>query len=92
MRKHVNSCIDTAEPTTISPTQPKTPKAKLVAPASTTNAFSLLMSGRKEVDAWKIAEMDHAKAGTDAAKQRSQGGRRKAPFYKVNICFIMIRV
>lgn len=39
------------------------------------NAFSVLMSGHKENEAWKEA--------TEAEESAFKGGRRKAPFYKV---------
>ncbi|KZV96408.1 DRMBL-domain-containing protein [Exidia glandulosa HHB12029] len=39
------------------------------------NAFSMLMSGHKENEAWKEA--------TEAEESSFKGGRRKAPFYKV---------
>lgn len=41
------------------------------------NAFSILMSSRKETEAWKEASIGK----TSGPKQGS--GRRKAPFYKV---------
>ncbi|KAG8881445.1 hypothetical protein FRB97_009571 [Tulasnella sp. 331] len=47
------------------------------------NAFSLLMSSRKENEAWKAAEVDLAKHDSIIGKARRAEGRRKAPFYKV---------
>ncbi|KAG8966809.1 hypothetical protein FRC03_011332 [Tulasnella sp. 419] len=53
-------------------------------PSSTkANAFSLLMSGRKEDDAWKAAEFEQANHNSILSKERRKGDRRKAPFYKV---------
>jgi DNA cross-link repair 1A protein len=46
------------------------------------NAFSMLMTGHKENQAWK--EADAAEDRTFRADiRRGESGRRKAPFYKV---------
>ncbi|KAI9638791.1 DNA repair metallo-beta-lactamase-domain-containing protein [Dioszegia hungarica] len=91
--KHINSCLDTSsksnsksKPTSrpissfnaftprpsASPSPPPDPKA-----GAGPNAFSVLMSGHKEREQWKDAEIDLSRNGTRIA------GRRKAPFYKV---------
>lgn len=41
------------------------------------NAFKVLMSGNKEDEEWKVAEIDLRRDGKRSV------GRRKAPFYKV---------
>ncbi|ODO05581.1 hypothetical protein I350_04638 [Cryptococcus amylolentus CBS 6273] len=46
-------------------------------PTKGPNAFSLLMSGHKEREQWKVAEDDLRRDGKRVV------GRRKAPFYKV---------
>ena len=43
------------------------------------NAFSILMSSVKESEAWKEASVDNMTSGPP----QTDGGRRKAPFYKV---------
>ncbi|WVQ78981.1 hypothetical protein IAT38_001073 [Cryptococcus sp. DSM 104549] len=54
------------------PSLPTTPKVQ-----GGPNAFSVLMSGHKERDQWKDAEIDLKRDGKRTV------GRRKAPFYKV---------
>lgn len=46
-------------------------------PTKGPNAFSVLMSGHKEKEQWKDAEIDLRRDG------KRTFGRRKAPFYKV---------
>ncbi|KAG8899668.1 hypothetical protein FRB99_006511, partial [Tulasnella sp. 403] len=90
--EHVNACLDTS--TAVEPSEsdnrflaPITSFQRHHTPVSHTpkrpDAFALLMSGRKENDAWKAAEEDFAKPG--ATMGRKAEGRRKAPFYKVGI-------
>lgn len=43
------------------------------------NAFKVLMSGNKEDEEWKVAEIDLKRDGKRSV------GRRKAPFYKVRM-------
>lgn len=43
------------------------------------NAFKVLMSGNKEDEEWKVAEIDLKRDGKRSV------GRRKAPFYKVSL-------
>lgn len=44
------------------------------------NAFSVLMSSHKENEAWKEASIVEDR---DFRPTKANGGRRKAPFYKV---------
>jgi hypothetical protein len=48
--------------------------------SSSGNAFSVLMSSFKENEVWREASMAERKT---SLPQKSNGGRRKAPFYKV---------
>jgi DNA cross-link repair 1A protein len=50
------------------------------------NAFSVLMSGHKEKEQWKDAEIDLKRDGKRFA------GRRKAPFYKVSRGRVMVPI
>lgn len=47
---------------------------------SNDNVFSVLMSSHKENEAWKEATVPEKR---DLRLDKSNGGRRKAPFYKV---------
>ncbi|ODN95276.1 DNA cross-link repair 1A protein [Cryptococcus wingfieldii CBS 7118] len=58
-------------------TPPAEPSPPPPPPTKGPNAFSLLMSGHKEREQWKVAEDDLRRDGTRVV------GRRKAPFYKV---------
>jgi DNA cross-link repair 1A protein len=49
--------------------------------ASVSNAFSVLMSSRKENEAWKEASIIEEQSFRPT--KGNNGGRRKAPFYKV---------
>ncbi|KAF5383774.1 hypothetical protein D9615_003561 [Tricholomella constricta] len=49
-------------------------------PGTDGNAFSVLMSSRKENEAWKEASVAEDR---DFRPNKGNGGRRKAPFYKV---------
>ncbi|TYJ58930.1 hypothetical protein B9479_000364 [Cryptococcus floricola] len=58
-------------------TPPAEPSPPPPPPTKGPNAFSLLMSGHKEREQWKVAEDDLRRDGKRVV------GRRKAPFYKV---------
>ncbi|WVQ75584.1 hypothetical protein IAR50_005211 [Cryptococcus sp. DSM 104548] len=58
-------------------TPPAEPSPPSPPPTKGPNAFSLLMSGHKEREQWKVAEDDLRRDG------KRVYGRRKAPFYKV---------
>ncbi|OCF43848.1 DNA cross-link repair 1A protein [Kwoniella heveanensis CBS 569] len=83
---HINSCLDTslsskrkARPisayASFSPAPSPSPEPEQ--PTKGPNAFSVLMSGHKEKEQWKDAEIDLKRDG------KRTFGRRKAPFYKV---------
>ncbi|KAG8898372.1 hypothetical protein FRC00_002897, partial [Tulasnella sp. 408] len=94
LSEHVNACLD-SPPTSKRPLTPRQGSSSRVPPQSSSkpppsepsgrgpNAFSLLMSSRKENEAWKLAEVDLAKPDSAIGKARRSEGRRKAPFYKV---------
>ena len=67
IQSHVNDCCDSAQVS----------KCEELADA---NAFSVLMSSRKANDAWEEAEMADDRSFRPT---KANGGRRKAPFYKV---------
>ncbi|KAG8984662.1 hypothetical protein FRB93_006392 [Tulasnella sp. JGI-2019a] len=96
--RHVNKCLDSSDSKSApSSTIKASGMSKPLGPLSSfqhrhttpfarqpPNAFSLLMSSRKENEAWKAAEVDLAKHDSVVGKaRRAEGGRRKAPFYKV---------
>ncbi|KAG9045650.1 hypothetical protein FS837_005927 [Tulasnella sp. UAMH 9824] len=94
LSKHVNACLDSPptrkpQPIPRQDTSSRVPsKSSSKPPLSESsnrgpNAFSLLMSSRKENEAWKLAEVDLAKPDSAIGKARRSEGRRKAPFYKV---------
>ncbi|KAH9024591.1 DNA repair metallo-beta-lactamase-domain-containing protein [Lactarius hengduanensis] len=87
IQSHINDCCDSSSHSApepgplVSPHNPSTapPQSKCEEPADC-NAFSVLMSSRKENEAWKEADM----AGDRSFRPtKANGGRRKAPFYKV---------
>ncbi|KAG8949964.1 hypothetical protein FRC04_008043 [Tulasnella sp. 424] len=94
LSEHVNSCLD-SPPISKQSLTPRQDISSCVPPQSSSkptpsnsssrgpNAFSLLMSSRKENEAWKLAEVDLAKPDSVVGKARRSEGRRKAPFYKV---------
>ncbi|ORX37648.1 DNA repair metallo-beta-lactamase-domain-containing protein [Kockovaella imperatae] len=84
---HINTCLDSTSKgprirpiTSINhmfspaPSSPSPPPEEV---ARGPNAFSVLMSGHKEKEEWKDAEVDLKRDG------KRFFGRRKAPFYKV---------
>ncbi|WWC92862.1 uncharacterized protein L201_007823 [Kwoniella dendrophila CBS 6074] len=88
-QQHMNTCLDASSSSTRSSkkarpissyasfsTEP-TPSPEPEQPTKGPNAFSVLMSGHKERDQWKVAEADLKRDGKRFI------GRRKAPFYKV---------
>jgi hypothetical protein len=93
---HVNMCIDslTEETSTNTSSQPApsstssptkftiTNRLPLSTPSPTkgTNAFSVLMSSFKQKEAWKEAAVAEDRSFRPT---KANGGRRKAPFYKV---------
>ncbi|KAG8979565.1 hypothetical protein FRB90_008072, partial [Tulasnella sp. 427] len=94
LSSHVNSCLDSPAATKqpLAPRQDtsfRAPPQSFNKPSGSgqssrgPNAFSLLMSNRKENEAWKLAEVDLAKPDSAVGKARRSEGRRKAPFYKV---------
>jgi hypothetical protein len=87
--KHVNDCIDASaseqcksEPDTEAATPAFQSTEK---PRSTiSNLFNVLMSGHKETQAWREAASVENKSFRPT---KANGGRRKAPFYKVTNIF-----
>lgn len=93
-QKHVNFCLDLTDDTPIvkpEPTKvelkdllpPQASSSKIGLKSVTTimdNAFSFIMSSHTDRSAWKEAD-DHEDRSFKATK--ANGGRRKAPFYKV---------
>jgi hypothetical protein len=87
MQSHITTCCDsfsTAAPSPIplflpenSPTPPPPSEGK---GSVGRNAYSILMSSNKENDAWKEAETVEDRGFRPT---KANGGRRKAPFYKV---------
>ena len=90
VQHHINTCLDTPTPSTINKSRrpitsmshtfspaPSSPSPPLGTHTSGPNAFSVLMSGHKENEQWKDAEVDLKRDG------KRFFGRRKAPFYKV---------
>ncbi|KAF5361748.1 hypothetical protein D9756_002257 [Leucocoprinus leucothites] len=84
IQAHINHCLDSStsgnshRPSTNSePSTTSKPSAKI---STGNNAFSVLMSSFKENEAWKEATSVEDKSFKPV---KSNGGRRKAPFYKV---------
>ncbi|KAI0686681.1 DNA repair metallo-beta-lactamase-domain-containing protein [Cytidiella melzeri] len=99
IQDHVNACIDEASTTTTTlasdspepkPLRPlSAPKSPSVAPqkpdaplqsSKDSGAFSVLMTSYKENEAWKEAAVAEDR---NFRPTKANGGRRKAPFYKV---------
>jgi len=87
MQPHINTCCDSLSPRAHSPTLPLSPHNASTPPPPSgskasvgSNAFSILMSSHKENNAWKEAE---AVEDRSFRATKANGGRRKAPFYKV---------
>ena len=87
MQSHIITCCDSFSATAPSPTPPLSPhNSPAPLPPSKGkgsaggNAFSVLMSSHKENNAWKEAE---AVEDRSFRPTKANGGRRKAPFYKV---------
>ena len=87
---HVNTCLDEGSQLqdVSSKTAPSSKRLSPLLPSKIANAFSILMSGHKESEAWKEAEIDAAKAGSNLDAERRKkatrsSGRRLAPFFKV---------
>src|SRR6266852_7029924 len=87
MQSHITTCYDSFPTTAPSPTPLLSPHNSPTPPLPSKgkgsvggNAFSILMSSRKENDAWKEAE---AVEDRSFRPTKANGGRRKAPFYKV---------
>lgn len=85
MQSHITTCSDSVSTTAplpaLSPHNSATPPLLSEGKGlKSCNAFSILMSSHKENNAWKEAENveDRSFRATKA-----NGGRRKAPFYKV---------
>lgn len=82
IQSHINDCCDSISTPSSRPhlsphnstTTPRQPKCEEL---TDSNAFSVLMSSRKANDAWEEAEMDEGRP------TKANGGRRKAPFFKV---------
>jgi hypothetical protein len=87
MQSHINSCYDSFALPPHSPTallsthnSPPPPAQLKTEESVACDAFSILMSSRKENNAWKEAE---AAEDRGFRPTKATGGRRKAPFYKV---------
>ncbi|KAI6164690.1 DNA cross-link repair protein pso2/snm1 [Pisolithus thermaeus] len=83
LQYHVNECLDLTIPSNDSfqqsnPNQAQSSSEKHVNQRSYNDAFSLLMTSCKDIDAWN--EVDTTE---NTHKLPGQGGRRRAPFYKV---------
>jgi hypothetical protein len=84
--QHVNECLDKSSKENVDAKKPQTSSRTAASAPRSSNVFSVLMSSHKENEAWKeatIAEDKNFKA------TKANGGRRKAPFYKVH-CSILI--
>lgn len=87
MEDHINRCLD-ATTTPLSDLKPpnytNAVNPRLCSSGSSSkangNAFNLLMSSNKESDAWKEASIVEDR---NFRQTKENGGRRKAPFYKV---------
>ena len=87
MQSHINTCCNSLSPRAHSPTLPLSPHNSSTPPPPSgskasvgSNAFSILMSSHKENNAWKETE---AVEDRSFRATKANGGRRKAPFYKV---------
>lgn len=86
MQSHIAACCDSFSTTAllVAPTSPcnsPPPSEPSGSNASgCSNAFSILMSSNKENNAWKEAETVEDR---NFRPTKANGGRRKAPFYKV---------
>jgi DNA cross-link repair 1A protein len=87
MQSHITTCCDSFSTIAPSPTPPFSLHNSPTPPppsegkgAVAGNAFSVLMSSHKENNAWKEAE---AVEDRSFRPTKANGGRRKAPFYKV---------
>jgi hypothetical protein len=76
-QSHISTCCDSFSATVPSLTPPPPSEGK---GSVCGNAFSVLMSSHKENNAWKEAE---AVEDRSFRPTKANGGRRKAPFYKV---------
>ncbi|OBZ73843.1 DNA cross-link repair protein pso2/snm1 [Grifola frondosa] len=77
VHEHVDRCIDTMSDTRSFTSS--TP-ASSNSPCNNANIFSVLMSSHKENEAWKEATVVEDR---NFRPTKQNGGRRKAPFYKV---------
>ena len=77
MQSHITTCCDSFSATAPSPTPPPPSEGK---GSVCGNAFSVLMSSHKENNAWKETETVEDR---NFRATKANGGRRKAPFYKV---------
>ncbi|KAN0129821.1 DNA repair metallo-beta-lactamase domain containing protein [Lactarius tabidus] len=85
IQSHINDCCDTFSTPSSRPhlsphnstTTPRRPKCEEL---TDNNAFSVLMSSRKANEAWEEAEMAEDRSSRPT---KANGGRRKAPFFKV---------
>ena len=87
MQSHITTCCDSLSATDPSLITPLSTRNSPMPPAPSGsngsvcgNAFSVLMSSRKENDAWREAETVEDR---NFKATKANGGRRKAPFYKV---------
>ena len=86
MQSHISTCCDSFSAAAPSPTPPLSPHNSPTPPPHKgkgpvgDDAFSVLMSSHKENNAWKEAEVVEDRSFRPT---KANGGRRKAPFYKV---------
>ena|ERR1700761_7856498 len=93
--RHVNKCIDSLakdksstdrDARAMRPLPGSPPNTVTSTPIESTSkkasVFSVLMSGHKENEAWKEATEAEDR---NFRPNKANGGRRKAPFYKVQI-------
>ena len=83
MQSHITTCCDSFSTTAPSPAPLLSPTPLPLSKGKGSvggNAFSVLMSSHKENNAWKEAE---AVEDRGFRPTKANGGRRKAPFYKV---------
>ncbi|KAF8262628.1 DNA repair metallo-beta-lactamase-domain-containing protein [Lactarius quietus] len=79
IQSHINDCCDSFSPSS-GPNTSTPPRQLKCEDLTDGNAFSVLMSSRKANEAWEEAEMADDRSFRPT---KANGGRRKAPFYKV---------